>query len=66
MDNTKKPSTKPSTAERLTRLLSAAEATLEVYEEKGRLDFSTEHELEAAIESARDEKTINCRKPKSS
>jgi len=49
--------------ERLLRLLNAAEAVLDVYEEKGRLDFSTEQELEAAIEVAH-QHAGTCRKQK--
>lgn len=64
MDNGNRPSKKSDTAECLARLLSAAEAVLEVYEEKGRLDFSSEQELEAAIEAAHNENASACRKQK--
>jgi len=40
-------------ADRLARLVRAAEALLELYEETGRIDFSTEQELEAAIDGAK-------------
>jgi hypothetical protein len=62
MGNGNRPLKKSDMAECLVRLLSAAEAALEVYEEKGRLDFSSEQELEAAIEVAHQERTGACRK----